>query len=425
MNHKKKIGALFACLFAFSIAFAQDAHVSGFSLFSDYDDSGLQEIKAAHESGDTAKAEELYKSQEKVAKLGMPQAQYVVGACCENGWGTGKNDKTAFVWYKKSAEQGNAWSQCNLGKCYHNGYGTAQDYGQAFSWYKKSAEQGNAGGQNGLGVCYYNGRGTRQDYGQAFAWFKKAAEQGNAWAQYNFGYCYEGGKGTRQDYGQAFAWYKKSAEQGNEDAQNALGRCYWNGIGTAVNKTQARYWYEKTAAQQDNKSVETTLAYENTQKNYNTRKVRTSGGWKRFWSEVEDFLWRGYNSHAFFAGLDYPTRTWEGGSGTVGLCLGYEYISSWSTVTMFYVDIFDIIFDNFLFCAGLGLDLFDGLILCAIGGIGHGRGGNEGIADSTGVAWKAGGEVQWLIKDNIFLLRLGVSYGSFGIVVSAGGGFAF
>ena len=85
----------------------------------------------------------------------------------------------AFSWFTKSAEQGNADAQFGLGECYLNGFGTFQNYEESFKWYKKSAEQENAMGQYKLGDCYFYGWGTEKDKEEAFKWYKKAAEQGN------------------------------------------------------------------------------------------------------------------------------------------------------------------------------------------------------------------------------------------------------
>ncbi len=272
-------------------------------------------------------------------------------------------------------------------------------------------------------------------------WFKKSAEQGNADAQHRLGLCYENGLGTTRNYAQAFKWYKKSAEQGNAVAQYMLGKCYENGLGTIQNKSQALYWYKEAAAQGhlmaqsaqsalEKENARVVSAYENTQttqkakktqNNYTSRKVRNGGGWRRFWENIGSHLYRGYGSHVLFIGIDRPLsdfgKRWGGG-------FGYEHISKSSIVTMLSVDVFDILFDEFSGNVGFGVDLFDGFILCAVGGVG--RGILDESTSDTGFAWKAGGEVQWLINDDRYLLRLGVSYKStLGVVGSLGCGFAF
>ena len=95
------------------------------------------------------------------------------------GKGVTKDEKKAFEWFTKSADQGGAYDQINLGECYENGKGVAKDEKKAFEWYTKSTEQGNAYGQTKLGRCYMRGKGVIKDEKKAFEWFTKAAEQEN------------------------------------------------------------------------------------------------------------------------------------------------------------------------------------------------------------------------------------------------------
>jgi len=50
---------------------------------------------------------------------------------------------------------------------YHFEKGTTQDDKQAFKWYTKSAEQGNINAQYNLALMYENREGVTQDYKQA------------------------------------------------------------------------------------------------------------------------------------------------------------------------------------------------------------------------------------------------------------------
>ncbi|WP_230988311.1 tetratricopeptide repeat protein [Bathymodiolus japonicus methanotrophic gill symbiont] len=67
------------------------------------------------------------------------------------------------------------------------GIGVVQDDKEAFKWFRKAAEQGHAGAQDNLGMMYAIGKGVVQDDKEAFKWFRKAAEQGHASAQDNLG----------------------------------------------------------------------------------------------------------------------------------------------------------------------------------------------------------------------------------------------
>ena len=52
-----------------------------------------------------------------------------------------KDFKTAFKWFRLSAEQGDAIAQCNLGGMYYKGEGVPQDDKEAVKWWKLAAEQ--------------------------------------------------------------------------------------------------------------------------------------------------------------------------------------------------------------------------------------------------------------------------------------------
>ena len=162
-----------------------------------------------------------------------------------------KDYRTAFVGFKKLAEQGGAWAQYNLGTMYAEGKGVLSDDKLAAAWWHKAAEQGHAGAQNNLGVMYASGEGVPKGEQRAAAWFRKAAEQGDASAQFNLGNMYRNGQGMPKDEQQAVAWYRKAAEQGYAKAQFNLGQMYRNGRGVPKDEQQAVVWYRKAAEQGD------------------------------------------------------------------------------------------------------------------------------------------------------------------------------
>jgi TPR repeat protein len=50
----------------------------------------------------------------------------------------------------------------------------AKDDKQAFAWYGKAAQQGNADGQYAVGKCYLKGRGVAANQVRAKSWVMKA-----------------------------------------------------------------------------------------------------------------------------------------------------------------------------------------------------------------------------------------------------------
>lgn len=102
-----------------------------------------------------------------------------------------RNDfNTAFHYYSDAAYAGDAEAQLSLGYMYLRGEGVEQDYERAFIWTKKSAEQGLAQAQNELGRAYEQ---MKHDNNKAIEWYKKAAAQGYQDAQKNLDRLYENG----------------------------------------------------------------------------------------------------------------------------------------------------------------------------------------------------------------------------------------
>jgi TPR repeat protein len=107
----------------------------------------------------------------------MPEAQYQLARCYDNGAGVPEDNAEAIKWYQKAADQGVAEAQYNLGTFYDSGQVVAQDFQEAAKWYGKAAAQGIAVAQLNLGVMYDNGKGVPEDDIEAFKWIDLAAKQ--------------------------------------------------------------------------------------------------------------------------------------------------------------------------------------------------------------------------------------------------------
>ena len=74
------------------------------------------------------------------------QVQYYIGLYYEVGTHYGKDetkdDKKAFEWYQKAADQGYAGAKDHLGEMYNEGCGVPKDEQKAVEWFQKAAEQG-------------------------------------------------------------------------------------------------------------------------------------------------------------------------------------------------------------------------------------------------------------------------------------------
>jgi TPR repeat protein len=97
----------------------------------------------------------------------------------------------------KQTQPGSVEAQIKPGRAYPEGKGVPKNPSQAdvvvvskdkqssdkldlnnnFVWYLKTAEQGDAGGQNYPGMIYENGLGVEKDYQQPLNWYTKAASQ--------------------------------------------------------------------------------------------------------------------------------------------------------------------------------------------------------------------------------------------------------
>ena len=130
---------------------------------------------------DIKKREEFFDNLVKSANNGVASAQYALAGHFMNGDGVAKNEKEAYKWYRKAAEQGYAEAQNMVGRYLEEGWGNvAKNEKEAVKWFKKAAEQGCDVGQYNLGICLYNGQGVDKDKTEAIKWLKKAAEQGYA-----------------------------------------------------------------------------------------------------------------------------------------------------------------------------------------------------------------------------------------------------
>lgn len=85
--------------------------------------------------------------------------------------------------YIGAANAGDAVAQHKIGRCYFHGIGVKQDYKEAFLWYRKSADNGYKSGLADVGFCYYHGYGVTKDLKQALYWYELAADKGSVAAK--------------------------------------------------------------------------------------------------------------------------------------------------------------------------------------------------------------------------------------------------
>ena len=182
------------------------------------------------------------------AKKGMPEAQWLLAKCYEDGVGIEKNEKEAEYWYTKSANQNYLEAEKSLAALYSFSSNGLSDDKKAFYWYEKAANHGDSWAQYWLGEFYLDGKGVDESKVQAAVWFEKAAISGFDCAIERIGECYYYGEGVAQDYKKAIMWFEKIAETGwcnVNRARKHLVECYEKGLGVEKNEEKAKYWQSK------------------------------------------------------------------------------------------------------------------------------------------------------------------------------------
>lgn len=176
----------------------------------------------------------------------------LIAFCSTGSWA----DDTADI--RKKAESGDAAAQFELAQYYESEAGkarserrTLRDQKRAFDWYSRSAEQGFAKAQFNLGHMYILGQGVDQDKSQGVDWQVKAAEQGLAEAQFEIGLRYLSGAVLEQDLDSALDMFTEAANQHHVPAQKQLGTMYFQGAGVAKDLVQAHLWFSAAALNED------------------------------------------------------------------------------------------------------------------------------------------------------------------------------
>lgn len=197
---------------------------------------------------DLKRAIELYKQ---AAEQRNVAAESHLGRCYYYGLGLVKDMKCAFAFYQRAAMQGDVYSQFKLAKCYQNGYGVEKDMKHAVELYKQAAAHGYSNAQSDLGNCFYNGTGVAKDHKRAFELFQEAARKGYTDAIYNLAICYEYGSGIAKDMCIAIELYQQAAIQGIDISKYYLGVCYVKGLGLPININRAVLLYQNIPQNMD------------------------------------------------------------------------------------------------------------------------------------------------------------------------------
>lgn len=163
-------------------------------------------------------------------------ALYLLGMMSKRGLGKEKDDKTAFQYFFRSANQGNAYAQYETALAYETGRGVKKDEEQAEFYYKTAYEKfiemelesGDDSLQFRLGKMCYEGKGIEQDIKLAMEHLEKAVEMKNENAKYLLAKIWI--KENYFEYNElAEKYLMELVEQEHEAAAFLLGKEYMTG----------------------------------------------------------------------------------------------------------------------------------------------------------------------------------------------------
>ena len=170
----------------------------------------------------------------KSAEEGYDEGIISVGWCYQNGKGVEKNIDTAMEWYLKAYDlHGEHADQAAIRIGYLYTY-ELKDYKNAIEWYQRAIELGNASGASSIGHLYEE----IKDYGKAIEWYQRAIELGYAYGAREIGDLYKGIK----DYGKAIEWYQRATELGDAFCAWYIGQIYADEL---KDYKKAIEWYQR------------------------------------------------------------------------------------------------------------------------------------------------------------------------------------
>ncbi len=116
---------------------------------------------------------------------------------------------------------------------------------KAFVWFQKAADQNYSPAQKQLGLAYTHGDGVEKNPTLGLSWLLKAAAQKNRDAYFFLGQYYLHGWGNEKDPEKAYGWYVLAADQNHPNAFAVLGSLFRKGLGVQKDLIQAKNYYLK------------------------------------------------------------------------------------------------------------------------------------------------------------------------------------
>jgi len=218
-------------------------------------DLGLMYYMGHGVDKDRAEAAKWY---EKAARQKNPRAMFNLGAAYYNGDGVAENNVIGYAWFLLAYEAGNqlALDPVNrmptelkpfqvadvyayIAQMYEKGTGLPQDDKEAFRWYQKAAQNGDPELQVRVAMMLLSGKASEQHPGEARQLCEDAAKKKFGPAATCVGLIYENGIDAPKDSAEAAKWFRVGAEALQPIALLHLGEMYWKGTGVKQDRIMA------------------------------------------------------------------------------------------------------------------------------------------------------------------------------------------
>lgn len=178
------------------------------------------------------------------AEQSVPEALFQYALLLIDGRLVEKDEQTAFVMMKDSADAGNRLAQFNYAQLVTSRQPGPTGVAEAVTYYRRAADAGLADAQYAMSQILSTGAGGSPiNEVEARGWLVRAARQNYDTAQLDLGTWLINGRGGKRDAKAGFGWLKLAAESGNVAAQNRVAKLYRAGIGVEPDSIQAAAWY--------------------------------------------------------------------------------------------------------------------------------------------------------------------------------------
>ena len=167
------------------------------------------------------------------------------------GWGTEKDEKKAFHWFKKAAENGEPVAQYELSVFYSNGEVVERDEKKAMEWLQKSAENGNERAMYIYAQNLETGNNlVKKDEKAAMAYYEKLSSKGHTPAKVRLARMLWSDRKDIGDYKRAYALFSEAADTGDLEAVEYLGKSHYYGHAVPIDYGKALDYFKKAAPEQ-------------------------------------------------------------------------------------------------------------------------------------------------------------------------------